>query len=118
MTFARSELQVTRLHEEIASARDIGIGPDDLSWVDETDLDGTVVTAVFSKIIAPSRDRTEPRTSRAGSMRAQCGENIGPAERPHHDRAVEVRLVDRSSGHQDRSNVASRRDLLVESRDL
>jgi len=40
MTFARSELQVTRLHEEIASARDIGIGPDDLSWVDETDLDG------------------------------------------------------------------------------
>jgi len=43
MTFARSELQVTRLHEEIASARDIGIGPDDLSWVDETDLDGHVV---------------------------------------------------------------------------
>jgi glycine/D-amino acid oxidase-like deaminating enzyme len=38
ITFARSELQVARLHEEIASAREVGIGADDLTWVDQTDL--------------------------------------------------------------------------------
>lgn len=39
MTFARSELQVARLHDEIAAARQVGVGDEDLRWIDESDLD-------------------------------------------------------------------------------
>ncbi len=38
MTFARSEIQRARLLDEIAAARDVGIGIADLSWIEETDL--------------------------------------------------------------------------------
>jgi glycine/D-amino acid oxidase-like deaminating enzyme len=38
MTFARSEIQRARLHEEVSSAREVGIGPTDLAWIDEADL--------------------------------------------------------------------------------
>jgi glycine/D-amino acid oxidase-like deaminating enzyme len=38
MTFARGDVQRARLLEEITSARDVGIGADDLDWVDEADL--------------------------------------------------------------------------------
>lgn len=39
MTFARSAVQVARLNDEVASARSIGIGADDLRWLDKTELD-------------------------------------------------------------------------------
>lgn len=39
MTFARSQLQAERLHGEIASAREVGVGTEDLSWIEGTDLD-------------------------------------------------------------------------------
>ena len=42
MTFARSDIQVARLTDEIDAAREIGIGADDLRWVDETDLEAHV----------------------------------------------------------------------------
>ena len=38
LTFARSAIQVARLNDEIASARAIGIGDDDLGWIDQSDL--------------------------------------------------------------------------------
>jgi glycine/D-amino acid oxidase-like deaminating enzyme len=42
MTFARSDIQVARLTDEITAARAIGIGADDVRWVDETDLEAHV----------------------------------------------------------------------------
>jgi glycine/D-amino acid oxidase-like deaminating enzyme len=39
LNFARSELQVARLHDEINAARDVGLGENDLRWVEGADLD-------------------------------------------------------------------------------
>jgi glycine/D-amino acid oxidase-like deaminating enzyme len=38
MNFARSALQVARLAEEIAEAREVGIAAEDLAWIDAADL--------------------------------------------------------------------------------
>lgn len=40
MKFARSDVQVARLAEEISSSRDEGLGEEDLAWIEGTDLDG------------------------------------------------------------------------------
>ncbi len=39
MTFARSEIQRGRLQAEVTSARDVGVGADDLDWIEGPDLD-------------------------------------------------------------------------------
>jgi glycine/D-amino acid oxidase-like deaminating enzyme len=61
LTFARSELQVTRLHDEIASARDVGIGVEDVTWIDEADLDryGRVAGALGA-MYSPHCARIDP----------------------------------------------------------
>jgi glycine/D-amino acid oxidase-like deaminating enzyme len=61
LTFARSELQVARLHAAIDSAREVGIGPDDMSWIEGADLDrlGRVAGA-FGATYSPHCARLDP----------------------------------------------------------
>ena len=59
MTFARSDIQVARLTDEITAARTIGIGADDLRWVDEADLDARVEGALGA-MYSPHCARIDP----------------------------------------------------------
>ena len=61
MNFARSEVQVARLTQEISSARDVGIGAHDLSWIEGTDLDahGRVAGALGAQF-SPHCARIDP----------------------------------------------------------
>ena len=78
------------------------------------------VTAVFSKIIAPSCSSTSasPRTSRAGSMRAQCGEYVRAERASHASVRGEVRIVDPREVVGADPIVAGRGDLVEQSRAL
>ena len=61
VTFARSELQVRRLHDEIAWAREVGVGDEDLKWIEAADLDpyGRVAGALGAKY-SPHCARIDP----------------------------------------------------------
>jgi glycine/D-amino acid oxidase-like deaminating enzyme len=61
MTFARSDLQVARLRDEVTAARELDIGPDDLSWVDEAELGahGSVAGALGA-LYSPHCARIDP----------------------------------------------------------
>ncbi len=59
MTFARSDVQVARLTKEISAAREVGIGADDLRWVDETDLEARVDGALGA-MYSPHCARIDP----------------------------------------------------------
>jgi glycine/D-amino acid oxidase-like deaminating enzyme len=59
LTFARSDIQAARLHDEIASARDVGIGPEDLRWLDATELGGRV-NGALGAAFSPHCARIDP----------------------------------------------------------
>lgn len=61
MTFARSEIQVARLTQEVASARDCGIGEDDLQWIAGADLDARArVAGARGATFSPHCARIDP----------------------------------------------------------
>jgi glycine/D-amino acid oxidase-like deaminating enzyme len=61
MTLARSDLQVARLHDEITSARDVGLGAGDLRWIDETGLDAHGrVAGALGAMYSPHCARIDP----------------------------------------------------------
>jgi glycine/D-amino acid oxidase-like deaminating enzyme len=61
LTFARSEMQKARLTEEIASARDLGIGSGDLAWIVEGDLEGHgLVAGALGATFSPHCARIDP----------------------------------------------------------
>jgi glycine/D-amino acid oxidase-like deaminating enzyme len=61
MKFARSDIQVARLAEEIASSREMGIGPEDLSWIEGTDLAGRgLVAGALGAMYSPHCARIDP----------------------------------------------------------
>jgi glycine/D-amino acid oxidase-like deaminating enzyme len=61
VTFARSELQAQRLRDEITAAREVGVGDEDLRWVDESDLEnhGRVADALGAAF-SPHCARIDP----------------------------------------------------------
>ena len=94
MTFARSELQVTRLHDEIASARDVGIGAEDLHWIEEADLDGYGrVAGAFGAMYSPHCARIDPARLVRGlsDVTAQLGAKI-------FERTAVTRIIPRRKG--------------------
>jgi glycine/D-amino acid oxidase-like deaminating enzyme len=61
MTFARSQLQAARLHDEIAAARDVGIGDGDLHWLRASDLDAHGhVAGALGAMYSPHCARIDP----------------------------------------------------------
>jgi glycine/D-amino acid oxidase-like deaminating enzyme len=61
MTFARSEIQVARLTEEISSSRDCGIGADDLAWIEGPELDARArVAGAIGAQYSPHCARIDP----------------------------------------------------------
>jgi glycine/D-amino acid oxidase-like deaminating enzyme len=61
MTFARSDVQAARLEKEIDDARGLGIGTDDLSWLDEDELsDRGVVANALGALYSPHCARLHP----------------------------------------------------------
>jgi glycine/D-amino acid oxidase-like deaminating enzyme len=61
MTFARSEIQRARLHDEIAAARDVGIGAADLAWIDGADLAARArVAGAVGAMYSPHCARIDP----------------------------------------------------------
>ena len=79
MTFARSALQVTRLHNEIDEARGVGIGEVDLHWVEEAELDGYGrVAGALGAMSSPHCARIDPARLVRGlsDVTAQLGARI------------------------------------------
>jgi glycine/D-amino acid oxidase-like deaminating enzyme len=61
MSFARSEIQRARLLDEVSSARDVGISPDDLDWIDEADLGAHGrVAGALGALYSPHCARIDP----------------------------------------------------------
>jgi glycine/D-amino acid oxidase-like deaminating enzyme len=61
LNFARSALQVTRLHDQIAQSREMGIGPEELAWIDESDLGARArVAGALGATYSPHCARIDP----------------------------------------------------------
>jgi glycine/D-amino acid oxidase-like deaminating enzyme len=61
MTFARSDIQAARLAAEVSSARDCGIGAEDLTWIEGADLDARArVAGALGATFSPHCARIDP----------------------------------------------------------
>jgi glycine/D-amino acid oxidase-like deaminating enzyme len=61
LTFARSEVQRARLHDEVDSARALGVREDDLVWLDADELtERAVVSSALGATFAPHCARIHP----------------------------------------------------------
>jgi glycine/D-amino acid oxidase-like deaminating enzyme len=61
MKFARSDIQVARLAEEISTSREMGVGEADLAWIDERDLhEHGRVAGALGAMYSPHCARIDP----------------------------------------------------------